>query len=460
MKKKVITLLLLILTAHISVSQTRTELLDEYLSQLFEEDDFNGSVLIAEKGEIIYQKQLGYSNIENETPLNENSIFELASVSKQFTAMGIMLLQKQGKLNFDDKVSKFIPELKDYDLITIRHLVHHTGGLPDYMDLMSKHWDTTKIANNNDMIKLFQKLKPKVEFEANEKFQYSNTGYALLASIIEKASGNTFGTYLKKNIFEPLGMKNTFVNRRRYNPRKIENLTEGHIFSKQLKKLVAVDKAPDKKYFYYLDGFVGDGMVKTTINDMLIWDRALYTNKLVSDADKNIAFNGTTLNNGEKTNYGFGWFLKTLPEGNKTVYHSGGWAGYITYLERQMETDKTIVILLNTSYTSLPNRKKIRHIINNTWINLDKKALDKYSGNYKSKDSTTIEILNDGKRLFYNYKMKTKLELIPNTKEKFDLEGFRPLVTLDFKFNPNGEIESVRMQQEGQGIDETYQKID
>src|SRR5699024_9648061 len=122
----------------------------------------------------------------------------------QFTAMGILLLQKEGKLKFSDPISKYIPELTFYDTITIQHLIHHTSGLPDYMKLFYKHWDRSKFATNKDIVNLLKQYKPKLHFKPGEEFEYSNTGYALLALIIEKVSGKSYGDFLKQKIFIPL----------------------------------------------------------------------------------------------------------------------------------------------------------------------------------------------------------------------------------------------------------------
>jgi CubicO group peptidase (beta-lactamase class C family) len=158
------------------------------LNSFSRNEKFNGNILIAEKGKVIYKKSFGFSNETTKEKLNENSIFELASVSKQFTAMAIVILKEKGQLKYDDKISKYIPELKAYN-ITIRNLLNHTGGLPDYKEVMDSVFDKSKIATNKDVISIFAQLKPEVLFEPNTKWEYSNTGYALLASIIEKVSG-------------------------------------------------------------------------------------------------------------------------------------------------------------------------------------------------------------------------------------------------------------------------------
>ena len=197
-----------------SYAQDRVAQIDSLFAPVTGKPAFNGNVLIAEKGNIIYQKSFGKADLEKNLPLNSESVFELASVSKQFTAMGIMILKKQNKLSYDDSLRKFFPELP-YHNITVLQLLQHTSGLPDYMPLFNEHWDSTKIAVNSDIIKLLSQYKPDTLFAPGAKWEYSNTGYALLASIIEKVSGKKFGEFLRKNIFEPLGMKRTQVYCRR-----------------------------------------------------------------------------------------------------------------------------------------------------------------------------------------------------------------------------------------------------
>ncbi len=181
-------------------------------------------------------------------PLDENSVFELASCSKQFTAMAIALLQHQGKLSVTDDFTKYIPELSCYKGITIKDLVYHISGLPDYMaqDSMWIEWDEHKIATNGDVIALLAKYKPAVLFGPGTRHEYSNTGYMLLATIVERASGLSFGDYLDKHIFKPLKMSHSLVYSRRYAPRKITNYAYGYVTDDSLQKLVLPDS-----YSYY-----------------------------------------------------------------------------------------------------------------------------------------------------------------------------------------------------------------
>ena len=190
---------------------------------------FSGVVLVAENGKPIYQKAFGYREFANQTTLQASDIFELASVSKQFTAMIIMMLKEKGKLNFDDLAEKYLAI--PYKGITIRHLLTHTSGLPDYQDIMDKYWDKTKVAGNPDCIDYLNKYAPPKLFEPGTKYAYSNTGFLLLASIAEKASGKDFIALCRQWIFEKLKMKNTNI-RTLEEKKATANFAIGHLLIK------------------------------------------------------------------------------------------------------------------------------------------------------------------------------------------------------------------------------------
>lgn len=362
MRQFKITIALLII-GQLAVAQDKIQKIDSLLNVMYANKSINGNFLIAEKGNVIYKKSFGLANEVTKEKLNENSIFELASVSKQFTAMAIMMLKEKGKLNLYDDVTKYIPELWDYKGITIKNLLNHTSGLADYEKLMDSLFDKkSKIATNNDIITLFSRHKPKVLFEPNTKFEYSNTGYALLGSIIEKVSGKTFADFLDLNIFKPLYMENTFVYTRRFLPKKVNNYAFGYVYSDSLKKQVLPDDLNETKYVVWLDGIVGDGAVNSTVNDLLKWDRALYTNKLLSENGMKQLFEVAVLKDNSKTKYGLGWFMDDNADFGKMASHSGGWPGYSTYIDRHIDNDKTIIILQNHDRAAIP-LKSIRNIL-------------------------------------------------------------------------------------------------
>lgn len=309
--------------------------------------NFSGVVLIAEKSKPVYYNAFGYREFENKIPLQTSDIFELASVSKQFTAMIIMMLKEKGKLNYDDSVSKYL-EIP-YKGMTIRNLLTHTSGLPDYQDIMDKYWDKSKVAGNPDCIDYLNKYAPPKHFEPGQKYEYSNTGYMLLASIAEKASGKDFIELCRKWIFKKLKMKSTDI-RTLEEKKATKNFAIGHIYVEERNKYVRADSFPSSNYTIWLGNRKGPGRISSTAADLLKWDKALYTEKLISQAALQEAFNPMKLNDGGFSNYGFGWSLRTDSIFGKIVSHTGDNPGYKTQIIRYIDKKKTIIVLNNNAH--------------------------------------------------------------------------------------------------------------
>ena len=329
--------------------------LDSVMQSLVDTARFNGNVLVARDGKIVYQKSFGPSNFYTNEMLNDSSMFELASVSKAFTAMAIMMLKEQGKLSYVDDVTKYIPELP-YKGMTIGHFLTHTSGIADYGGVMlADKWDIKKIAHNDDIIASFERQKPKVIFNPGEKWEYSNTAYAMLASIVERVSGKPYGEFLAENIFKPLDMKRTRTYNTRRSGETIPNYAYGFVYSDSLKKYALPDSIKDYYYVYTLDGIVGDGVVNSTTEDLFKWNEALYTDKLVSRPSIEEAFTSGKLNNDSLHNYGFGWFIENDPVSGKIVGHTGGWPGYRNLLIRFIDRKDCIILLTNTDNSAARN---------------------------------------------------------------------------------------------------------
>src|SRR4029079_17661998 len=319
----------------------------EKLDSLFAaQKDFSGVVLIAENGKPIYEKAVGYREFEGQISLQTSDIFELASVSKQFTAMIIMMLKEKGKLSYDDSVSKYL-EIP-YKGITIRNLLTHTSGLPDYQDIMDKYWDKSKVAGNPDCIEYLNKYAPPKHFKPGEKYEYSNTGYMLLATIAEKASGKDFIEMCRKWIFGKLKMKSTDI-RTLEEKKATKNFAIGHIYVEERNKYVRADSFPSSNYTIWLGNRKGPGRISSTTTDLLEWDKALYTEKLIRQSTLQEAFTPMKLNDGELSNYGFGWEIRNDPSFGKIVQHNGDNPRYNTQLIRYMNKKKTIILLNNNA---------------------------------------------------------------------------------------------------------------
>jgi len=309
--------------------------------------DFSGVVLFASNGNPIYHKAFGYRNFENKVSLDTTDIFELASVSKQFTAMIIMMLKEENKLSYDDPIEKYLPGLP-YSAITIRHLLTHTSGLPDYQAIMDQHWDKSKVAGNDDIIRYLKEYHPTIVFNPGDKYEYSNTGYVLLASIAEKASGKDFIDLCRDRIFKPVGMKSTDI-RSLEEKKSTENFAVGHIYVEEKNRYIRADSFPSSNYTIWLGNRKGPGRISSTSEDLLLWDQALYHVNLVDSTTLNNAFAPMPLNNGSLSMYGFGWMLNP-DNNNRIVYHTGSNPGYNTKLVRFIDQNKTLILLCNNGH--------------------------------------------------------------------------------------------------------------
>src|SRR6478736_7695489 len=328
----------------VPVKKTFAEKMDSLFTAV---PDFSGVALVAEKGKPIYHKAFGYLNFETKAPMDTTSIFELASVSKQFTAVVIMMLHEEGLLNYDDLVEKYLHGLP-YNNITIRHLLTHTSGLPDYQKVMDEHWDKTKIAGNGEILEYLKKYHPEKSFEPGEKYEYSNTGYVLLGSIAEKALEKDFVEFCRERIFSPVGMSSTNI---RTQPEKavLSNFALGHIYVVEKQRYVRADSFPASNYTIWLGNRKGPGRISSTASDLLKWDRALYTENLVKKSTLEEAFTPMKLNIDSLSNYGFGWEIETSKLG-KVVRHSGDNPGYKTHIIRYIDADKTVILLCNNAH--------------------------------------------------------------------------------------------------------------
>lgn len=388
---------------------------------------FNGNVLIAQGGEVIYTKSFGYRNFDTKELLDDNSIFEIASVSKQFTAAGILLLIEQGKLKLTDTLRAFFPELP-YPNITIKNLLNHTSGLPNYILTMIEKWDHSKIAFNDDLIRFLAEEKLPPNFQPGERFEYSNAAYSLLASIIEKVSGESFEKYMKENIFQPLGMNSSFVfNTRRTNNFLPPDYALGYVYSDSLKKYILPDSAKEFEFVRYLDGIVGDGIVNSTTGDLLKWDRALKDYTLLSKMMQNEMFSHQSLYDTVKQiYYGYGVLLDSGIMG-KRIFHGGAWPGYSTALARFADDDITVIILSNNQTYATTIAFTLGRILQGGQFELpylheetaiDISLIDKYAGKYLIPNGAEIELRVKNGKLYYS-ELPDDIELKPESDVKF-----------------------------------------
>ena len=309
----------------------------DWLNALHASDVFNGTVLIAGRGNILFQQHYGFADVEGSIPLSRHSSFSLASVSKQFTAMGILLLAQKGKLTLDDPLTRHIPELSDYRAITLRQLLHHTSGAPDYMELVDEVWDAKRVLTIVDVIALFDDYRPPLDFTPGTEFKYSNTGYAFLEEVIFRASGQQYPEFMRDEIFKPLGMNDSAA----FNLTSEPGTLRSRVFGMRKESAHSGDKVPCD--LNHLDGVFGDGGIYASAEDLVRWDAALRDGALIPPDIYAEAYVSGRLQNGEPTGYGFGWEI----ESRDVVWHLGEWQGFTASIRRDLNSHTLLVMLSN-----------------------------------------------------------------------------------------------------------------
>ncbi len=385
---KLISTIGLILITQIVFGQTKVERFDSLFNYLHKNQLINGNVLVAEKGNVIYQKSFGYLIFESEKLHTANSIFSVASITKVFTSLSILQLKEKGKLELDDYVKKHLPEFP-YPDITVRNLLSHTSGLPD-LDIFEEAVQNNpkKIFTNKDVLPLLIVWRNPLKHKPNEKWAYSNINYELLALIVENITGNTFQDYVRKNIFVPANMPNTFFKTDLValkNKNRSEDYEYPTMYSSKPQNVASMEKF--RWSVYNLSGTIGDGNLMSTTEDLLNFDKVLYTGKLINTSSLEEAFTPTKLTSGAnadanigigKTSYGLGWFIFDDTSNGKVVWHSGGDPGALSIFLRNIDKKHTVILLDNTASVGLyENGVNAMNILNNKPIVPTKQSLAK-----------------------------------------------------------------------------------
>ena len=414
--------LLIAFLVSLAAADEKTDKVDKLFSKWDSTISPGAALAIIKDGKIIYKRGYGMANLEHNIPLTSTSVFRIGSTSKQFTASCIAILSLQGKISLDDDIRKHIKELPKYEKpITIRHLVHHTSGIRDYLTLS----DIAALPNDHfytpeDTVELLSRQKGS-NFPPGEEHLYSNSGYFLLGVIVERASGKSLNDFAQTHIFKPLGMKNTHFHDD--HTMVVKNRADGY--------------SPTKKGFRIdmttLD-HVGDGGVFTTVEDLFLWDQAFYSYKLGKELMELIQTPGM-LNNGEKLDYAFGLGVNEY-KGLKRVSHGGGFAGFRAQMARFPEQKFTVVCLANLG-TINPSRlclrvadiylaDKLKKDVDAPekkekvkTVTLSKQELEDKVGNYQNEGTGTWTIISmkEGKLVMEAW--GRKYDLTPVSKTRF-----------------------------------------
>ena len=339
----------------------RTAMAEKAFCDMRKEQGLNGTVLYAEGGQVLYRGAFGWRNlIKANDSIRIDDQFQLASVSKMFTAEAVMLLYSQGKLDYDDDLTQYIPEFP-YKGITIRHLLNHRSGLSRYETLADEQWPDRGVpVHNDDIIRLFAQYKPEPYNQPDATFHYTNVNYVLLASVVERISGQHFEDFMREKVFAPLGMERSYI----YSLRDVERITsyvntevQGHDLLRKGARRVQED---------YLNGVVGDKVMYSTVDDLYRFSLAIDCQLFLPDSIQQEAFKPGSAYWKKGENYGFGWHMSEKHPG--VVYHFGWWKGYRSFFIRDVEKGRVLIVLTNTNSSAVG--ESLWEFINDTSVQL------------------------------------------------------------------------------------------
>ncbi|MBI5352337.1 MAG: serine hydrolase [Chloroflexi bacterium] len=427
-----------------------TQTIDTLIQESYKPAQPGVAVIVVKDGKTVFRKGHGMANLELDVPIEPDMVFRIGSVTKQFTAVAILMLAEQGKLSFDDSISKFLPDYPTHDyLITVKHLLTHTSGIksytsmPEWIPLWRKDFTVQELVD-------FFKHQPMLS-APGKRWAYNNSGYILLGAIIEKVTGQTYGQFVQKNIFEPLEMKQSYYD----DPLQVIP-----------RRVAGYDKSPNgftnAAYISMTQPYAA-GALASTVDDLALWDTALYTEKLLKPESLKQAHISYHLLDGSPTAYGFGWMISEYA-GHRVIEHSGGIQGFRSHTMRLPDNRVFVAVLSNNGGVS-PQKlafKIAASVIGQpyqepTLIVLPSNILARYEGVYETNTLNKIIITHEDDHFFYQYGNGPRAEIAPLSPKEFfftEMSFNRLLFTNDV----NGDIISVEIR--GRiGMHEAAQKL-
>lgn len=368
--------------------------IDNLMNSQFKPQEPGASVIVVKDGQIIFRKGYGLANVELGVAVEPDMIFRIGSITKQFTAVAVLMLEEQGKLSVKDDLTKYFPDYPTQGKkITVEHLLTHTSGIKSYTSLPEWLPQWRKDFKVEELIALF-KDKP-MDFAPGDSWNYNNSAYFLLGAIIEKVSGQAYGDFIEKNIFAPLGMKHSFYD-------STERLIMRRVAGYSKKGNDFVNCA----YLSMTQPYAAGSLI-SSVDDLALWDAALYTDKLVKQETLKRAWTPAKLNDGKWTHYGYGWAVNEY-EGHRMISHGGGINGFITHF-RRLPDDKLFVSVLTNRDTGNPNPEDLtmkiaalvigKPVKEPVAITLPEKTLDQYVGTYQISEKEKATVRRDGQKL-------------------------------------------------------------
>jgi CubicO group peptidase (beta-lactamase class C family) len=442
----------LILSTQAAVAVNTTEdiesKVDAYIRAYEELVHFSGSVLIAKNGKPIFKKSYGNASYEHNVPNTPHTKFRIGSLTKQFTAMAVMMLEEKKQLDVHDKLSRYIPDYPDGDRIEILHLLTHTSGIPDHTELVD--FDRERRVFPHDVAQTIDTFKNKpLEFTPGEKFKYSNSGYILLGYIIEKVAQMPYGEFIEQNILRPLWMNDSGFEKRN---EIIEDRASGYCLES--------DKVIKAEYRDITNAHAS-GSLYSTVEDLYLWDRALYTERLIGKNALERMFTPF------KDHYGYGWGVVDVFN-RKMVGHNGETEGFRANISRFIDGEVCIIVLSNMEHApigkisidlaaivfgekySIPEVRQV--------VTVHPDILRDYAGEYEIKPGFSLTIIEENGRLFCQPTGQDKLEVYPELETVFFLKVVDARIS--FIRNDNNEVEKLILHQGGKDIPATRVRTD
>lgn len=396
---------------------------DEYMKAVVRAEHFSGSILVAKDGRPLVSKGYGMANYELGVPNTPKTVFRLASLTKAFTAAAIMQLHEKGKLSIDDGVCKYLENCPPaWQPVTIKHLLTHTSGIPNYTNFPGYEKTAGLFATDEEIVGRFRN-KP-LEFLPGEQYKYSNSGYHLLGMIIAKASGKSYADYLQQNIFTRLGMKNTGLD---VNRKILKNRAAGYAVEDD--SLVNAD-------FLHTAHVSAEGGLYSTTEDMFAWDRALYTERILSRKTLDEMFTPF------KGGYGYGWSVGRS-FGRRAVGHSGRVFGFSTHIKRFPADQVTVIVLSNNQMADAERvAADLAAIVFGAPYRLPREpkvvpphVLERYVGRYQTSPTMIVTVTLEGGKLFAQGSGQGKTRIYPSSESRFFLKN----VDVEIAFNKDSE---------------------
>lgn len=434
-------LLLLLLPAFVLAQKDHTKEFDAYMAAQVKVNKFNGNVLVTRKGKVLYEKSFGVADVEWNTPLNAATLFQVGSVTKQFTSSGIMQLVEQGKVSVDDKLTKYFPDFPKGDSVTVHMLLNHTSGMADYTEIDGfMNWASLPLKGDSLVARF--KDRP-YNFSPGTQWRYCNSGYFLLGMIIEKVSGMSWRDYIYKNVIAKAGLKHTDANRW---DSIMPNRAKG--YERQGEKII---NAP---YISMEIPFSAGNIISTT-HDLDQWTNALYAGKVVSPASL------TRMTTPYMGKYGYALLIDSTAK-HKRIWHNGGIPGFESFLGHYPAEDINIVVFSNFESGSTKIGGAIGSILFDEKVELprEKKGvtltpaqMKRFTGEFKLEGpGINVRIAEESGKLFVYVEVNGPQELKPESDTKLFVVA-DPAVTIEYTFNPDNSIKEVFLNQGGRKME-------